>query len=92
MYAYFDRFQLKITKEQALSGSHQGRCDDDIKALLTVPQIRNQFNKIKPDDIKAELKEYGAWDDDKLTDVEQNKARILWIACVNIREDLTRCQ
>ena len=89
MEAYFDRFTIKLTKRQALDGSHAGQCDDDIKALLSAPVIRRQFAKINPDAIKAELKEYGAWDETELTDVEQNKARILWIACGNIRDEIT---
>ncbi len=88
MYADFNRFSIKLTKEQALQGSHQGSVDDDIKDLLTIPAIKAQFNKIAPEDIQAELKEYGAWDDDELSSDDKNKSRILWIACGNIRDDI----
>jgi hypothetical protein len=87
MYAPFNRFELKITKAQALQGSHPGPCDIDIVELLTVPAIRRQFKKIPADKIAAELKEYGAWDETELSDHEANKARILWIACGDIVEE-----
>lgn len=88
MYTYFNRFELKITKEQAKIGSHQGKCDDDIAYLLTLPEIARQFKKISPADIVDELKEYGAWDEVELSDHEANKARILWIACGDIVANL----
>ena len=85
------KFELHITKKQAEQGSHPGGCDDDIKALLEIPSIRRQFAKINPEGIKAELKEYGAWDEEELNDVEANKARILWIACGNITDEINGC-
>jgi hypothetical protein len=88
MDAYFDRFTLTITKKQALQGSHQGPCDNDIAELLKVPSIRRQLNKIPLDDIANELKGYGAWDETELQDHEQNRARLLWIACGNVREEM----
>lgn len=88
MIAYFDRFTIEMTKKQALEGSHPGPCDEDIKALLQEPKIKRQFKKIPPAAIAEELKGYGAWDETELNDHEANKARILWIACGDIREEL----
>lgn len=88
MYAYFDRFSLQLTKTQANQGFHSGSCDSDIDELLKDRRIARQIEKIPSDSIVAELKEYGAWDSEELADIEQNKARILWIACGNILEDL----
>jgi len=87
MYAVFNSFELQITKDQALCGSHQGSCDDDVEGLLSLPAIKRQFKKIPPEKIREELKEYGAWDEEELKDEKQNQARILWIACGNIREE-----
>lgn len=86
--AMFERFTIELTEEQYLSGSHPGSCDNDIAELLQVDEIRAQFETIKPESIRDELKEYGAWDDEELSDDQQNRARILWIACSNIREDV----
>jgi len=87
MYAYFDRFTIKMTLEQAKSVSHQGDCFEDVKQLLKVKEIRRQIYKINPVDIQAELKEYGAWTGMELVDTESNNQRIIWIAGCNIVED-----
>jgi hypothetical protein len=90
MYATFNRFEIKLTKEQALTGSHPGPCDLDIRDLLQLPAIKRQLNKIPVDAIRNEIKEYGAWNENELSNYEDNKARILWIACGNIREDINK--
>lgn len=87
MYASFNRFEIQITKDQARQGAHQGECYQDVKALLDLPKIRRQFKKIDPDKIREELKEYGAWDKEQLSDDEENRIRILWIACGNVKEE-----
>lgn len=84
---YFDRFTIDMTLEDALSASHPGPCDEDVKILLEQEYIKAQFEQINPADIAAELKEYGAWDDVELADVDANQERILWIAAGNIREE-----
>jgi hypothetical protein len=86
-FAYFERFQIEMTEEQAASASHSGQCDDDVAALLTVPEITRQLDSIAPDLIRAELREYGAWDADELADDAANRARIVWCAACDIRED-----
>lgn len=86
--AYFNRFTIDLKQGDALDGSHPGPCDDDIAALLEVPYIRRQINKLNPEDVRAELNEYGAWDENELEDNNANRARILWIACGDIREEL----
>lgn len=86
MYAQFNRFEIKMTKAQAASADHQGKCDDDVAALLELPAIKRQFKKIDPALIAAELREYGAWDEVELKDESQNRARILWIAAGDINE------
>lgn len=88
MYASFNRFELQLTKKQALQGSHSGACDLDIANLLQVPSIKRQFKKIDPDKIRLELHEYGAWDEVELSNDQDNQSRILWIACGDIREEL----
>jgi hypothetical protein len=82
------RIELQITKKQAAIGSHSGACDQDINYLLQLPAIKRQFNKISPEIIAKELGEYGAWSEEDLQDHEENKARLLWIACGDILEEL----
>ncbi len=83
MITYFDRFTVQMTREEATSASHQGACEDDVKSLLS-GRVGKQFSKIDADAIRAELKEYGAWDEEELADDEQNQVRITWIAAGNI--------
>ena len=89
MYATFERFEIQMTKEQALSASQPGKdATEDVKNLLELPTIKRQLKRIGAETIKAELSEYGAWDSEELADVEANKQRIVWIAACNIREEL----
>lgn len=78
--------ELNITKAQAAIGSHQGPCDDDIAYLRTIPAIKRQLDKLDPENLRRELKEYGAWDEVELADHEANLSRWLWITCSDIRE------
>lgn len=84
MIAYFNRFELHMTKKQAHFASHQGECIDDVRELLKNRDIARQFEKIAPYAIKAELSEYGAWDEVELSDLQANQERILWIASGDI--------
>lgn len=89
MFAPFDRFSLQMTTDQARSASQSGRdAAEDVRELLRDPRIARQLRKIAPADIRAELKEYGAWDDRELADDDANRERIVWIAAGNIREAL----
>lgn len=88
--ATFDRFELHMTRDDALSGSHQGSCDEDVEALTRKAYIRDQLDAIGSEKIIEELKETGAWseDDGDFEDETDNRERIVWIACCNIREEL----
>lgn len=83
---YFDRFTLELTQEQAESGAHPGKCDDDIAELLKLPEIAAQIDALSPQDISAELKGFGAWDETELQDHDANRGRLLWIACGQLNE------
>jgi hypothetical protein len=58
-----------------------------VKALRQVPKIKRQLDKIDPELLRSELKEYGAWDANELANHEDNLDRILWIAGCDIREE-----
>lgn len=88
MYAYFNRFEIQMTRQQAKSASHPGTCDSDVRDLLNDPKILRRLDKIDPEKIAAELREYGAWDDAELQDRQANRERIIWIAAGNITEEL----
>lgn len=80
--------ELQLTKEQARTGSHRGTCDDDVAYLRTVPTIRRQLEKLNPENLRRELKEYGAWNEEELADHNENLNRWLWLCCGNITEEL----
>lgn len=80
------RIELNITKKNASIGSHQGECDNDVKMLMQLPSIKKQLDKIPADLLANELQEWGAWDSEELANHEDNKIRLLWIACGDINE------
>lgn len=88
--AYFTRVGLEIDlkRSDALYGSQQGKCDSYIEDLRTVPYIYKQLDKLDPDLLREELKEYGAWDNEELSDHETNLRRYLFLSCCQIRDDL----
>lgn len=77
---------LNITKVDAESCSHPGPCDDDVKALLETPYIRRQMKKLDKEKLRIELDDYGCWDDEQLSNHEDNKMRWLWLSCGDITE------
>ena len=79
--------ELNITKQQAHIGYHQCQCDNDIKGLRDVPTIKRQLDQLKPEIVVHVLKDYGAWDDDDLSNHDDNLDRLLWIACGDIVEN-----
>ena len=85
--AMFNYFDLELTREDAESGSHPGQCDEDVAALRDLRYIRNQLDALDPEKVRRELREYGAWDDEELSDHGANLSRVLWLACGNIVEE-----
>jgi hypothetical protein len=89
MFAIFSMgLEIQLTKKQAQKGGHIGDCEADVRELLKVPAIAKQFSTLNPEKIKQELREYGAWTDEELQDIEMNKVRILWEACGQICDNI----
>lgn len=84
--AYFERFVIELTRDEAQTGSHVGQCDDDIAWLRQQKNIDEQLCALSEEDVRSELEEYGAWDDEELADHDANLSRVLWLACGDIRE------
>jgi hypothetical protein len=84
--APFNRFEIFMPLECAKDCSHSGDCGADVErwAPLIAPQ---PLNGATPDDIRAELQEYGAWEAAELADDNTNWQRIVWIAACNIMEE-----
>lgn len=80
---------IQLTKDQAESASVGGVDNESaIDELLTNPEISSQFDDISDDILKSELKEYGAWDDEELSDREMNIKRVIWLAAGEISDGL----
>lgn len=89
MYATFGRFELELTKEQALSVSVGGQdASPAVEVVLQDPKIIAQLDAIGMANLRDELHEYGAWNHDELTDDTTNRERIVWIAGGNIRDEM----
>lgn len=84
--AYFDRFTICLTRDEAETGGHQGQCAQDIEGLLKTRAVAKELDTLNPCDIVLELKDFGAWDEEELKDHDANVARILWIACGDLCE------
>lgn len=82
MIASFNRFEIELPDDCVADCSHQGDCDSDVRHWADKLEL-----DAKPADIRAELKESGAWDAEELSDNEANKQRIIWIAACNIKEE-----
>lgn len=81
------RIEIKLTMNQAMTGSHQGKCDQDIEYLRTIPEIENQLLSLQVEAVASELLSSGAYDKDELRDHNENLSRILWFACSDIVEN-----
>ncbi len=84
LWASFNRFELRLPYACVLDCSHQFACDEDVAAW--VDRIARP-DDCTPDALRAELKEYGAWDKEELSNDAANWSRIVWIAAGNIKED-----
>ncbi len=84
MTAYFDRFALELPDEAVSACSHQGDCSADVEAWAS--EIARP-PECTAERLAAELREYGAWNDEQLADDEANWERIVWIAAGDIQEE-----
>jgi hypothetical protein len=81
--AYFDRFKIKLPAAAVFELTGQG--DKTESASYWADRIKRPAD-VTPELLRAELKEYGAWDASELGDDAENWRRILWIAAGNISE------
>jgi len=65
---------------------HPGDCEKDLVKMMQLEEIQTELNKIDPENLRKELKEYGAWTEEELSNHNDNLMRILWIACCNIND------
>lgn len=68
-----------------------GEAVDDIArpgdASAAVEHWLHVLPELDADDLADELRGYGAWDDDALSDHDENRRRVLWIAACDVAEE-----
>lgn len=84
--AYFSRISLELPMECVRDCSHPGACDEDV--AVWAKRMAPLRTTVSPDDVRKELKEYGAWDAEELSDDDANWRRLIWISACNIADEL----
>lgn len=84
-FVSFNYGELELPVQALEECHHQGRCDADVDHWHS--QIDWGSQSMDAEAIRKELYEYGAWDDEQLSDVIENQKRILWIAAGNWQEE-----
>ena len=84
-WAQFNRFELRLPGAAVNDIARPGSNDEAV--ALWASKVRNEWpERATPDAIRAELKEYGTWDETDLADDAANWERLLWCAAHNIAE------
>lgn len=79
----FNRFEIQLPLQCIEDCSGPGSKDEIVGHWAKKLSI-----KIDPDLIRAEVKEYGTWNQEELQDNEQNIHRLIWIAACNAKDEI----
>lgn len=82
---YYDRFEIDMPIECVRDCSHQGECDMDVEHWED--KVDRPLS-CTPENLMLELKEYGAWDENELSDDTANWRRIIWITAGNLMDEI----
>ena len=80
--------ELNITKADAQSVSGPGDQTHNVVRLSQKKYIQRQTQRIDPEMLRKELKEYGAWNKEELENHIANIERWLWLSGSSIIEGL----
>ena len=87
--AYFNYIgSIELPLDIIESCYHTGDCSKDIKECIELPEIKAELSEIDPMQLINELKEYGAYTDEELSNHNDNLERIFWIAAGNIHDGM----
>jgi hypothetical protein len=85
--AYFDYIgSIELPLDVIDACGHGGDCTNDVEECMTLPEVKAELSEIEPEQLRKELKEYGAWDEEQLADHQENLKRILWLAASGIKD------
>lgn len=86
--AYFNYIgSIELPEDVVRHCHHSGSCDEDVIRCMELAEVKAELSEINPEQLRKELSEYGAWNDDQLMDHQENLKRILWIAAGNIQDE-----
>lgn len=85
-WASFNRFELRLPGQAVLDIAQSGSNDVAVARWVDDPRIE-WSERVSCASVRAELSEYGAWDESQLADNKANRRRILWQAAWQIAED-----
>jgi hypothetical protein len=79
---------LNITKAVAKECSKSGNNEYSVNYYMNLPKYKKQLDKLNPIEVRAELNDIGAWEDDELNNHNDNLQRLFWLSCGNINDML----
>lgn len=79
--------ELEFSRDEFGSVPNSGPADDAVAELAEKQNIGEEFAKYSDENISECLEEYGAWTRDELKDRQANIERLIWIACLDLREE-----
>jgi len=65
-----------------------GAAEGSISAVRALPEVIAELSEINAEALRNELKDYGTWEESQLADHNENLNRILWIAALEIQDEL----
>ena len=77
---------LNITKVVANECSKSGDNEYSVNYYMNLPKYKKQLLKLDKEQVRKELNDLGAWDDDELENHNDNLQRLFWLSCGNIVE------
>lgn len=77
---------LNITKAVANECSRSGNNEYSVNYYMNLPKYKKQLLKLDKEQVRNELNDLGAWEDDELKNHEDNLQRLFWLACGNIMD------
>lgn len=83
------RIELNIPVHLLNIGYHSGQCAPGVAWIrANEPSVEAQLQMVNPEALKADLREYGCWDESELEDHDENLSRLLWLACGDLVDEL----
>ena len=79
--------ELEFSQDEYESVPNSGPADDAVAELAAKQNIVEEFAKYSDENISECLEEYGAWTTEELKDRRANIERLIWIACLDLREE-----